>query len=255
MVRYTHDFVILCPAAEDAGKALDEVKAWANANGLNLHPDETHLWDCRMEGQGFEFLCYRFEAGKRSVRKKSLTDKVRAFTRRTRGDSLGRIIADLNPMLKGWYGYFKYAHGRVFQTLDALIRRRLRALLRKQEKRPGFGRCYAAHCRWPNIYFASVGLFTMTEARLSASAHLYRNKFDYRIVHFGYFHSGGSPVSTALRKRAAFPTQGRQKLKLQARGVHGRADKAIPMTTKQRKLPLEISCHGRTLSRLQSSGR
>ena len=172
MVRYADDFVILCPTAEDAANALEEIKAWVKAHGLTLHPDKTHLGDCRIEGQGFEFLGYRFEAGQRWVREKSLTalkDKVRAFTRRTRGDSLGRIIADLNPMLRGWYGYFKHAHGRVFQTLDALIRRRLRALLRKQEKRPGFGRCHADHCRWPNAFFAAAGLFTMVDARRQAS--------------------------------------------------------------------------------------
>jgi RNA-directed DNA polymerase len=171
-VRYADDFVILCATAEAARKALEEIKAWVEANGLTLHPDKTHLGDCRIEGQGVEFLGYRFEAGKREVRKKSLIalkDKVRPFTRRTRGDSLGRIIADLNPMLRGWYGYFKHAQGRVFQTLDALIRRRLRALLRKQEKRPGFGRCYADHCRWPNAFFAAAGLFTMVEARRLAS--------------------------------------------------------------------------------------
>ena len=39
-------------------------------------------------------------------------------------------------LTRGWYGYLKHAQGRVFQILDALIRRRLRALLRKQEKRP-----------------------------------------------------------------------------------------------------------------------
>lgn len=172
MVRYADDFVILCPTAEAAAKALEEIKAWVEANGLTLHPDKTHLGDCRVEGQGFEFLGYRFEAGKRGVRKKSLValkDKVRMLTRRTRGDSLGRIIADLNPMLRGWYGYFKHAQGRVFQTLDALIRRRLRAILRKQEKRPGFGRCHADHRRWPNAFFATAGLFTMVEARLQAS--------------------------------------------------------------------------------------
>ena len=172
MVRYADDFVILCPTAADAGRALEEIKAWVEANGLTLHPDKTHIGDCRIEGQGFDFLGYRFEAGKRGVRKKSLAalkDKVRSLTRRTRGDSLARIIAELNPMLKGWFGYFKQANPRVFQTLDALIRRRLRALLRKQEKRPGFGRCHADHCRWPNAYFAALGLFTMTEARLLAS--------------------------------------------------------------------------------------
>ena len=76
--------------------------AWTTANGLTLHPDKTRIGDGRQPGQGFDFLGYRFEAGRRFVRKKSLKafkDKVRAKTRRSRGDSLARIIADLNPML------------------------------------------------------------------------------------------------------------------------------------------------------------
>lgn len=172
MVRYADDFVILCQTAEAAGKALEEIKAWVAENELSLHPDKTHIGDCRVTGQGFEFLGYRFEAGKRTVRKKSLEslkDKVRTLTRRTRGDSLERVIADLNPMLRGWYGYFKHAQGWIFQRMDGMIRRRLRALLRKQEKRPGFGRCFADQSRWPNTYFAAAGLFTMYEARRQAS--------------------------------------------------------------------------------------
>ena len=172
MVRYADDFVVLCPTAEEAGKALEEIKAWVEANGLSLHPEKTHIGDCRIKGQGFEFLGYRFEAGRRWVRKKSLMalkDKIRAKTRRTRGDSLARIIADLNPLLKGWYGYFRHACRWEFPAVDGFIRRRLRAILRKHEKRPGFGRCQTDHRRWPNAYFAAQGLFTMTEARLLAS--------------------------------------------------------------------------------------
>lgn len=171
MVRYADDFVILCECAEQAHAALEEVKAWVEANGLTLHPDKTHVGDCRIEGQGFEFLGYRFEAGKRWVRKKSLQgfkDKIRGKTSRSRGDSLPDIVADLTPMIRGWYGYFKHADSSVFALLDGFIRRRLRAILRKQEKRPGFGRCHADHKRWPNAYFAALGLFTMTEARLMA---------------------------------------------------------------------------------------
>jgi RNA-directed DNA polymerase len=172
MVRYADDFVILCQSAEQARTALEEVKAWVDANGLSLHPDKTHTGDCRVEGQGFEFLGYRFEAGKRWVRTKSLQgfkDKIREKTRRTRGDSMARTIADLTPIIRGWYGYFKHACRRQFPPLDGFIRRRLRALLRKQEKRPGTGRCRADHQRWPNAYFAALGLFTMTEARMFAS--------------------------------------------------------------------------------------
>ena len=175
MVRYADDFVILCQTAEEARAALEEIKTWVEANGLTLHPDKTHVGDCRMDGQGFDFLGYRFEAGKRWVRKKSLMavkDKIRSLTRRTRGDSLVRIIADLNPRLIGWFGYFKHADPLEFKRMDGFIRRRLRALLRKQDKRPGIGRCQADHRRWPNIFFATHGLFTMSEAWAFASQSL-----------------------------------------------------------------------------------
>ncbi len=172
MVRYADDFVVLCRSAEDAQRALAEITAWVQANGLQLHPDKTQIGDCRERGQGFSFLGYRFEAGKRWVRKKSLNalkDKIRLRTPRTRGDSLQRIVADLNPMLRGWYLYFCHAYRTTFPTLDGFIRRRLRAILRKQEKRPGQGRCWDDHRRWPNAYFAAAGLFTMTEAQRLAS--------------------------------------------------------------------------------------
>ena len=72
MVRYADDFVVLCQTAEQAHAALAEVRTWVEDNGLTLHPDKTHVGDCRDDGQGFDFLGYRFEAGRRWVRKKSL---------------------------------------------------------------------------------------------------------------------------------------------------------------------------------------
>ena len=172
MVRYADDFVILCTTAQQAHEALEQVKQWVGQNGLILHPDKTHVGDCTQRGQGFEFLGYRFEAGRRWVRDKSLKslkDKVREKTKRTRGESLRVVIEELGPMLKGWFNYFKHAYKSTFRKIDGFIRRRLRAMLRKQEKRPGMGRCHADHKRWPNVYFAELGLFTMTQAQLQAS--------------------------------------------------------------------------------------
>ncbi len=172
MVRYADDFVVMCPSAETAGLALAEIQNWVEQNGLSLHPDKTHVGDCSLPSQGFEFLGYRFECGKRWVRRKSLNalrERVRAKTRRSRGDSIEHIVESLNPMLRGWFGYFKHARGSVFRSVDGFIRRRLRAILRKQQKRPGMGRCYADHKRWPNAFFAERGLFTMVEAHALAS--------------------------------------------------------------------------------------
>jgi RNA-directed DNA polymerase len=175
MIRYADDFVILCRTDADARMALHRVKAWVDANGLTLHPDKTHVGDCSQPGQGFEFLGYRFEAGQRRVRQKSLAalkDRIRAKTGRSRGDSLGRVVADLNPILRGWFGYFRHARPAqgVFRTIDRMVRRRLRAILRKQEKRPGLGRTRADHTRWPNAFFAEQGLFTLYTA-LAAARH------------------------------------------------------------------------------------
>ena len=172
MVRFADDFVILCRTREEADAALERVRTWVTANGLTLHPDKTHVGNCMNEGEGFDFLGYRFEAGRRLVRKKSLMafkDKVRIKTRRQQGRSLNAIIADLNPVLRGWFNYFKQAHPWVFESLDGFIRRRLRAVLRRREKRPGFGHNFDDHRRWPNTFFAEEGLFALHTAHQNAS--------------------------------------------------------------------------------------
>jgi RNA-directed DNA polymerase len=172
MVRYADDFVVLCRSLDEAQAALAEVKAWVETNGLSLSAEKTHVGDCRQAGQGFEFLGYRFEAGRRWVRTKSLKtmrDRIRMRTKRTRGDSLAKIIADLNPTLRGWFNYFKHAHPLTLKWMDSFVRRRLRAVLRKHEKRPGMGVCREDHQRWPNQFFAAQGLFTMTAAWKLAS--------------------------------------------------------------------------------------
>ena len=159
--------MILCRTEAEALAALRQVEAWVAAQGLTLHPDKTRVGDSRQPGQGFDFLGCRFEAGRRLVRKKSLKalkDKVRGMTGRSRGDSLERIINDLNPVLRGWFGYFQHATPALFGVIDGFVRRRLRAILRKHEKRPGIGRCQADHQRWPNAFFAAHGLFTLRTA-------------------------------------------------------------------------------------------
>ena len=168
MVRYADDFVVLCRSAEEAQAALSAVRLWVEQNGLELNAEKTHVGDCRVPGEGFEFLGYRFEAGRRWVRRKSLhalRDRIRDKTKRSCGQSLARIIAGLNPVLKGWFNYFKHVHPAVFAGVDGFVRRRLRSVLsmhlRKGCRR---GRSAVDHARWPNAYFAAAGLFTMVEA-------------------------------------------------------------------------------------------
>lgn len=167
VVRYADDFVILCETQSQAEAALEAVRAWMQANGLQLHPEKTRIGDCRVAGQGFDFLGYRFEAGRREVRRKSLQafkDRIRSHTRRNAGRSLKQVIDTINPTMRGWFGYFKHAEVYTFKRLDGFIRRRLRSLLRSHAHRRGGGRTRADHQRWTNAFFVSHGLFTMRDA-------------------------------------------------------------------------------------------
>ena len=66
-----------------------------------------------------------------------LKDRVRELLRQGRGRSLRHTIEDLNPLLRGWIVYFRYAPGvTVLDDLDKWLRRRLRCLLWRQWKRP-----------------------------------------------------------------------------------------------------------------------
>jgi RNA-directed DNA polymerase len=66
-----------------------------------------------------------------------LQQRIREQMRRGRGRSLAHTIEDLNPLLRGWMGYFQHTQGqRVIETLDEWVRRRLRCLLWRQWKRP-----------------------------------------------------------------------------------------------------------------------
>jgi len=56
MVRYADDFVILCQSGEEAQQALCHVRAWVEENGLILHPDKTHIGNCHVRGEGFDFI-------------------------------------------------------------------------------------------------------------------------------------------------------------------------------------------------------
>lgn len=169
MVRYADDFVILCRTEAEARQALTLVQAWTASNGLSLHPEKTQIVDATKRG-GFDFLGYHFERGYKWPRKKSikkLRATIRRKTQRLNGRSLSTIIDDVNRTLRGWYEYFKHSHKAEFAQQDSWIRMRLRSILRKRHGLAGRGRG-ADHQRWPNAYFATLGLFSLTSARTSS---------------------------------------------------------------------------------------
>ena len=172
MVRYADDIVVLCRTAEQAQAALALVGGWMEQAALELHPEKTHCIDMTVQGGHFDFLGYRFWRGKsgklrRFIRPKSrrnFREKIKPLSRRTNGHSLQAIIAKINPILRGWYGYFRHATAEALRETDGWMRGRLRAILRKRAGGRGRGRGRDHH-RWGNGYFAERGLFSLEAAR------------------------------------------------------------------------------------------
>jgi len=172
MVRYADDLVILCRSLEGAEAALASLTKRLGDRGLTLHPQKTRIANLSEPGDGFDFLGYHFERSRNSgklnrwPRRKSLKrfmDAIRGKTKRTQGQGMEAMVAGLNRLLRGWFEYFKHSHKWTFPRLDKWIRRRLRSILRKRNKRQGISRGFD-HNRWPNQFFQDLGLFNLEGA-------------------------------------------------------------------------------------------
>ena len=173
MVRYADDMVILCQDRTTAERAMNRIRQWMKTAKLELHPEKTKIVDLTQKGSFFDFLGYRFWRGQggnilRFIRPKSrmkLRERLKPLTRRANGHSMEAIVQKINPILRGYYGYFKHASARALEDVDQWVRGRLRSILRKRAKRKGRARG-RDHQRWKNCYFADVGLFSLKQAQI-----------------------------------------------------------------------------------------
>ncbi len=163
MVRYADDFVVLCRSQSEAEEALRLITAWVEQAGLTLHPTKTKIVDSRV--RSFEFLGYSFRGDKIYPRRESLAKmkaRIKELTPRKRPGSVELIVAELNRVLVGWFGYFRHCRWTIYKDLDAKIRSRLRRLLLKRHRKNP--ERLPRQQRWPNAYFTKAGLYSLREA-------------------------------------------------------------------------------------------
>jgi group II intron reverse transcriptase/maturase len=129
IVRYADDILILCRSQRSASRAMSVATEILEVDlKLTVNRDKTHLTTAR---EGVKFLGVvigsvhtRIAAEKVAAFKA----KVKAITRKTSPVNLAKVIADLNPVLRGWANYFRMANcKKLYRELAGWIRRRLRA--------------------------------------------------------------------------------------------------------------------------------
>src|SRR5688572_14045725 len=154
LVRYADDFVVMCDTKRAVEEARQRVSAVLARLGLELHPEKTRMVDLSRGREGFDFLgCHLhkrmsgpiWERTRRRVyylhrwpslrAMRRVRARVRALTPRSRCHAdLRRVIADLNPVLRGWGQYFRTGNAATkFIQIDTYVEERLRGLLLKRE--------------------------------------------------------------------------------------------------------------------------
>jgi group II intron reverse transcriptase/maturase len=179
LVRYADDFVIICKTKRACEEALRRVQVILRRMGLELHPEKTRIAELYDGKEGFEFLgCYlrkrmsgKLWAEKRkrlyflqrrpSVRSmKRIRSRVRALTGRSRCHAdIRDVIAQLNPVLRGWAYYFRTGNAaQCFNQVDSYVWRRLiRLRIQRKGRHLGAGEVQ----RWTQDYFHNLGLFRL----------------------------------------------------------------------------------------------
>ncbi len=176
LVRYADDFVVMCHTKKECEQAEERIRVILGRLGLELHPEKTRRVELYDGKEGFDFLgCHLHKrlSGKLLEQKgqrlyflqrwpsqrsmKRVRQRVKDLTPRRRCHAdLRDVIADLNPVLRGWGEYFRTGNAaKRFNQLDTYVWRRLQALRVKRKGRhlrPGEVE------RWDGNYFQSLGL-------------------------------------------------------------------------------------------------
>jgi len=180
VVNYADDFVILCKPG-NGPQAMEAMRTLMTKLGLTVNEKKTRL--VNLPEQQFDFLGYsvgRFygkdgkayfgtRPSKKSV--KSLLGRIHEQTS-SRWNALSpeSRIEHLNPLIRGWAGYFD--QGPVVRIYDAIQRyteRRLRRWLMRKHGKRGTG-----YRQYPDAYlYETLGLFRLPRTRADlASAKL-----------------------------------------------------------------------------------
>jgi group II intron reverse transcriptase/maturase len=176
LVRYADDFVVLCRTKGECEKAEQGIRGILARLGLELHPNKTRRVELFDGKEGFDFLGHHlqkrmsgalWEREHRRVyylnrwpSQKAMTRvraRVKELTPRRRcHEDIRAVIAEVNPVLRGWGNYFRTGNAaRKFNQIDEYVWRRMRDL---RVKRKGRNLTPGDSAKWTQAYFWNLGL-------------------------------------------------------------------------------------------------
>lgn len=123
LVRYADDFVVICHTRDQAEQIRHRLGEWLAPRGLAFNEDKTQIVHV---DHGFDFLGFNVRRYDGKLLIKPSPAAVRRFRRRLtvevralHGANAAAVIGRLNPILRGWAGYYRSVVSKeVFATVD-----------------------------------------------------------------------------------------------------------------------------------------
>ncbi|MGH8875220.1 MAG: group II intron reverse transcriptase/maturase [Acidimicrobiia bacterium] len=160
LIRYADDLVILTDRRWKAEAADRLVRSILSDIGLEVAEAKSRV---AKVADGIDFLGFSFVGRFLRPRARAVTrfkDQVRNLTSRKAPVSLRQMIADLNPLIRGWGNYFVLGNvARLFEQLDEWIRMRLRSKVR------GSKATALSNRKMPTRVLRGLGLVSLEDLR------------------------------------------------------------------------------------------
>ncbi len=136
-VRYADDLIILVGSEASAKRVLSSITVFIEGRlRLKVNREKTKI----VRPDQLNFLGHSIlkdgELGLSKSSENRLKAKLRQMTKRSRGISLEQMVRELNPVLRGWLNYFRYAKMKSrLRRIEGWLNRRIRCFRLKQCKR------------------------------------------------------------------------------------------------------------------------
>ncbi len=139
-VRYADDCNVYVQSKRAGERVMDSLEHFLQKRlRLRINREKSAVarpWKRKFLGYSVtNHLQPKLKVAPESIRR--LKQNLRTRLRRARGRNLTTVMRELTPLTRGWVAYFRLSEVRgIFEELDAWLRRKLRAILWRQWKRP-----------------------------------------------------------------------------------------------------------------------
>ncbi len=153
--RFADDLVILIsshPQQDWVVKAVDKrLREELGKLKVEINEEKTRMVNLTKGGSfgflGFEFRLIRSRQGKwrtqlvpKMKKRTALLRKLKPIFQRYRSQPVGRVIEEINPILRGWVNYFAVGHSsRCFSFIKLWVEKKVRRHLMRARGQRGFG--------------------------------------------------------------------------------------------------------------------